>query len=129
MPILLSACVIPMALYCMDCFRRRILPIYDVPAAVYDSIALLLKNPNVRNMTLTVVDNLFGETKSRILYEMVSGSTLRGLTFINIAKSFNFKEREYSEFEKHVRPIKEINRIRCDIRWQPAVNPGYGGGF
>ena len=120
--------VIPNFFHCCDWFRRIVCNIYEVPAAIYDSIAVLAKSPNLRNLTLTVVDNFFNEQKAKILYEAVVGSTLRGLTFINMAKNFDYQGKQYTYFEKNMRPITEISRIRSDIRWQGALNPGYIGG-
>jgi len=119
--------IIPNFFHCCDWFRRKVVNIYEVPTAIYDSIAVIARSPNLRNLTLTVVDNLFNQQKAQILYEVISGSTIRGLTFINMAKNFDYNGKQYSEFEKNIKPIREISRIRSDIRWQAAINPGYSG--
>ena len=53
--------IIPNFFHCCDWFRKKIVDIYDIPMVIYDSIAILMKSKNLRNMTLTVVDNLFNE--------------------------------------------------------------------
>lgn len=56
---------------------------------------------------------------------MVSGSNLKGLTLINTAGNYDFKDMEYSGFERNVRALKELKNIIVDVRWQRRSRTGY----
>ena len=73
------------------------------------------------NMTLKVVDNCFNANKANILYNILSNSQMKGLTFINVAMAFDYNNNEYSNFEANVAPIRNLTNMIVDIRW---VNPG-----
>jgi hypothetical protein len=44
------------------------------------------------------MDNKFGAVKANLLYEVVSGSQLTGLTFLNRASNIDLEADEYSNF-------------------------------
>jgi hypothetical protein len=88
-----------------------------VPQAVYIALGRLLRSGNLRNLTLTVVDNGFDARKAQILYEVVAQGNLKGLTFINRAQAFDFRNDEYSDFNQNVQPLKQLPNCISDVRW------------
>ena len=49
---------------------------------------------------------------------MVSESSLRGLTLINLAGPYNMRGREFSNFEQNVKPMRELRGVIVDVRWE-----------
>jgi hypothetical protein len=112
-----SILIFPMILMCTDCWKRHTLPAFDIPIQIYESLFPLLRAPNFRNLTLCVADHVFNGEKANLLYNMLSAGSVRGFTFINFAGSYDFKDNSYSEFEKHMAPIKGLKNMVADIRW------------
>jgi len=85
----------------------------------------LVRNYNLRNLTLNIIDNTFDGERAQQVYNMVSGSNLRGLTLINTAATIDVRNMEYSCFERNVLPLKELKNVIVDVRWQSRSKTGY----
>ena len=48
------------------------------------------KAPNFKNLILIVNDSYFGAEKAKILLNVISGSGMKGFTFINNADSLDY---------------------------------------
>lgn len=116
-----SIIIIPIFFMCCGWWRKCTYPAYDVPASIYESLRKLLSGSSVRNLTLTVVDNLFGSQKASILYDIISQSRINGFTFINMAGDYNFAGNENSSFVANMRPIKQLTNLVSDIRWGSEI--------
>jgi hypothetical protein len=116
-----SILIFPLCFMCCDWWRRCTLDAHDVAPAVYASMARIFRSPNVRNVSLTVVDNTFNSNKAHILYNLISQSQVKGFTFINRAAAYDFLERENSDFSLSMKPIKMINHVVSDIRWANEI--------
>lgn len=67
------------------------------------------------------MDNTFDSHKASILYEFISSSKVNGFTFINMAGPYNYNDREYSDFQRNMLPIKNLSRVMSDIRWNEGM--------
>ncbi len=112
---------IPLFFMCCDWWRRCTFPAYTISAGVYMSLGKLLRAPNLKNITINVIDNNFDEGKARILYNMLAESRVRGFTFVNGAGHYNFLGNEYSNFVANMRPIKSLSNVTSDIRWGTEI--------
>jgi hypothetical protein len=112
-----SFIILPLFFICCDWWKRCTFPAFDISPAVYMSFAKVFRAPNIKNVTLTVVDSTFDANKANILYNLLSESRLRGFTFINGAGAYDFNGRENSDFIKNMRPIKMLNNVISDMRW------------
>ena len=52
-----------------------------------------------------------------IIYNLVAQSRIKGFTFINQAGMYDYNEREYSDFDRNMKPIKRLSHVISDIRW------------
>ncbi len=102
---------------CCDWWKKCVYPAFDIDFSVYASLAKLFRSRNLRNVSLTVIDNTFDNNKSSILYQMISESRVNGFTFINQAGNWDFLKSEHSDFNKNMKPIKMLTKIMSDIRW------------
>ena len=75
---------------CCNWWKRCTYAAWTISASVYMSLGNLIRAPNLRNITVTVVDNNFDEAKARILYNSLAESRTRGFTFINGAGNYDF---------------------------------------
>jgi hypothetical protein len=116
-----SIFIFPLCFTCCDWWRRCVLPAYDIDFSVYVALAKLFRSPNLRNLSLTVIDSTFDNNKSSTLYQMVSESRVNGFTFINQAGEYNFLRSEYSDFRKNMKPFKMLPKIMSDIRWGSEI--------
>ena len=98
-------------------WKRYVYPAFEIPVTVYENLGKLLKGSSLRNVAVTIIDNTFDEHKAHIIYEIISGRSIKGLTFVNFAGSYNFRGREYSDFDKNMRPIRELRGLISDVRW------------
>lgn len=112
-----SILIFPLCFICMDWWKRCTLPAYTIAINVYVSLGKIIKAPNIKNLTLTVIDNNFDQQKAQILYNHIAESRIRGFTFVNAAGNYNFLSNEYSDFVKNMRPIKTLNNVTSDMRW------------
>ena len=112
-----SIVLFPLCFICCGWWKKIVYPAFDIPVSVYSSLHKLIRAPNLRNLTLNVVDNCLDAEKLSMLYNMVSVSALRGLTFINSAGNYDFKGKEHSNFEMNVLQFRQLQGLMCDIRW------------
>jgi hypothetical protein len=54
----------------------------------------------------------------QVLYEAAAQGNLKGLTLLNRAGAFDFKNDEYSSFEQNVQPLRQMSKCLTDIRWE-----------
>lgn len=117
-----SFIILPLFFMCMDWWKRCTFPAWTIAPSVYMSMGRLFRGPNLRNITLTVIDNTFDKAKAQILFNLISESRmLKGFTFINSCGSYNFNGNEWSDFEDNMRPIKQLNNVISDIRWGTQI--------
>jgi hypothetical protein len=112
-----SIIILPLFFICMDWWKRCTFPAFTISANVYMSMGRLIRSPNLKNITITVVDNNFDKAKAQMLYNHIAESRLRGFTFINNAGAYDFLGDEYSDFVANMKPIKSLNNVTSDIRW------------
>ena len=117
--------ILPMMLTCWRPWRKCVLPAFSIPAETYESLHRLVRNYNLRNLTLNIIDSTFDGEKAQMIYNMVAGSNLKGLTLINTAHTIDFKDKEFSSFERNVLPLKELKNVIVDVRWQGTITQGY----
>ena len=115
----------PICLTCCGWWKRKVLPFFSIPPETYESLHRLVRNYNLRNLTLNIIDNTFDGERAQQVYNMVSGSNLRGLTLINTAATIDVRNKEYSCFERNVLPLKELKNVIVDVRWQSRSKIGY----
>ncbi len=96
------------------------MPAYNVPLSTYKKLEVLIRNPSVNSVTLTVCDSAFTKEKTDYLYHLVSTSSLKGFTFTNVATPNNFEGDEYDDFKKNMKPFKKLP-IMTDIKWHNQV--------
>ncbi len=106
---------------CCDWWKNCVYPAYNIDFSVYSALDKLFKSPNLRNVSLTVIDSTFDNSKSSILYQMVSESRINGFTFINQAGDWNFLKSEYSDFSRNMKPIKMLPNVMSDIKWGTQI--------
>ena len=94
--------LLPMVLTCWNPWKRCVDAAFSIPLETYEALHRLVRNGNLRNLTLNIIDNTFDSEKAQLVYNMVSGSNLKGLTLINTAGNYDFKDMEYSGFERNV---------------------------
>ena len=70
----------------------------------------------MRSLTFVVLDSTFDQTKARLLYDMLSRSSLKGFTFTNLASPNNYLNNEWSDFKDNMKPIKSLPML-TDIKW------------
>jgi hypothetical protein len=116
-----SLLIFPLCFMCCSWWKRCTYPAFTISAGVYMSLGRLFRAPNLKNITINVVDNNFDEAKARILCSMLSESRVRGFTFINGAGDYNFLSNEYSNFVSNMRPIKTLSNVTSDIRWGTEI--------
>ena len=116
-----SMVIFPLFFVCCDWWKNCVYPAHDIDFSVYSALARLFKSPSLRNVSLTVIDSTFENTKSSILYQMVSESRISGFTFINQAGDWNFLKNEYSDFTRNMKPIKFLPNVMSDIRWGTQI--------
>ena len=56
-----SIFLLPFLFVCCQWWKKFTYPAYDIPLSVYSSLRKLIKNGNLRNLTLYVRDNTFDE--------------------------------------------------------------------
>ena len=110
--------LVPLCIMCLDKWKRYVHPAFEIHISVYESLGKLLKGINLRNLTLNIIDNTFNEEKIFVLYNMVSASSLRGLTLLNYAGPYDMKGREYSNFQQNIKPLRELRGVIVDARWE-----------
>lgn len=108
--------IFPLCFMCCDWWKKAVYPAYDIPLSTYQSLGNLLRSPAVANLSLTVMDNRFDNVKAQALFQIVQGSGLRSMTFINMVGDYDVYNHEYSQFENNMRPFKKLG-IATDIRW------------
>jgi uncharacterized protein with PQ loop repeat len=54
-----SLCIFPFVCMFLRWWKKYTYPAYDIPLTIYETIAALLRAPNLRNLTLCVLDNQF----------------------------------------------------------------------
>lgn len=74
----------------------------------------------MRSLTFVVMDSTFDQAKARLLYDMLSRSSLKGFTFTNTASPNNYNNNEWSDFKDNMKPIKSLP-ILSDIRWYTEI--------
>ena len=72
------------------CYHQMVRDIFNVPEGAYKMLGRILSGRRIRRITLKVKDNLFGQQKAQILYDMLRDKQLESFTFINGAYPFNF---------------------------------------
>ncbi len=113
--------ILPLFFMCCDWWKQCVYPAWDIDIQVYSSLAKLFSSPSLRNISITVVDSTLNQQKTNLLYQMVSSSKLNGFTFINKSGNWNFFGREYSDFNKNMKPIKMLPNVMSDIRWGTEI--------
>lgn len=114
--------ILPLFLMCLDCWKKCTYPAWTIAPNVYMSLGRLLRGPNFRNITLSVIDNTFDKTKAQILYNLIAESRmLKGFTFTNICGTYNFDGNEWSDFVDNMRPIKQLHNVTSDISWGSQI--------
>jgi hypothetical protein len=116
-----SLIILPLFFLCMDWWKRCTYPIYTISANAYLNLGKFFRSHNLRNVTLTVVDNNFDQAKARILFNLLAESQVRGFTFINNAGNFDYQSNEYSQFVANMIPIKKLNNVTSDMRWYNEI--------
>ena len=87
-----SIFLLPLFCICCDWWRRCVFPAFDIPIETYHSLGRLFRSPNLRNITLRVVDNTFDLQKADLLCKLVSESRLKGFTFVNSAGGYDYHD-------------------------------------
>lgn len=116
-----SIIILPLCFMCCDWWKRCTYAAYTISPSVYMSLGKLFRATNLKNITISVVDNNFDEGKARILYNLLAESRVRGFTFINGAGNYDFLSNEYSNFVANMRPIKTLSNVTSDIRWYTEI--------
>lgn len=113
-----SFIIIPLFFMCCGWWKKIVFPAFEINFNVYESLAQVIKSaPNLKSMSITVIDNCFDTAKSKCLYDAISMSRLNGLSFINLATQVNYNSNEYNNFADNMRPIKALPNLVSDIRW------------
>jgi hypothetical protein len=95
-------------------------PAYSVPLSTYQKLEALICSSSIKAVTLTVLDSTFDSQKAKLLYNMLSRSSVKGFTFTNLASPNNFNSDEWTEFKAHMIPIKSLP-IMSDIKWHDQL--------
>ena len=120
-----SILLFPLLFICCDWWRKCVSPAYDVPLETYHSLGRLFRSPNLRNVTLRVVDNTFDLQKAHIVCKLVNESNLKGFTFTNSAGPYDYSNSEYSDFQQNMAPIRQHPGLIADIQWFNGCGMGY----
>lgn len=112
-----SILIFPLFFMCCDWWVKCVSPAFSIAPSAYISLNRLFQSPNLRAITLTVVDNTFDANKARILYDLISKTKINAFTFLNKAGNYNFYDNEYSNFVKHMKPIKQLPNLLSSIIW------------
>ena len=116
-----SILIFPIFFMCCNWWIKCTYPAWNISPTVYMALGRIFRAPNLRNITISVIDNNFDDVKARILYNLLAESRVRGFTFINAAATYDYLNREYSDFVKNMRPIKTLSNIISDIRWATEI--------
>ena len=119
-----SIFLLPLFCICCDWWRRCVFPAFDIPIETYHSMSRLFRSPNLRNITLRVVDNTFDIQKADMLCKFVSESSLKGFTFVNSAGGYDYHDNEYSDFQQNMLPIKQNAGLIAEIQWLNSCSYG-----
>ncbi len=95
-------------------------PAYSVPLSTYQKLEALICSSSIKTVTMTVIDSTFDSQKAKLLYDMLSRSSVKGFTFTNLASANNFNSDEWTEFKAHMIPIKSLP-IMSEIKWHDQL--------
>ena len=89
----------------------------------YEAVAsALLALPSVNDLSLHVIDNTFNAEKAETLHRMLQAKSLQAFSFLNTAIELDWKEEEYSNFEKNIDPIIELEATPSYIIWDSDMH-------
>jgi hypothetical protein len=116
-----SILIFPLCFMCCNWWKKCTYPAWNISPGVYMALGRILRAPNLRNITISVVDSNFDDVKARILYNLLVESRVRGFTFINAAGNYDYLNREFTDFVKNMRPIKTLSNVTSDMRWYTEI--------
>jgi hypothetical protein len=76
---------------CCQWWQRCTYPAFEVQPSVYMSLKKFTISNNFKNLSLTVIDNLFDVNKAQILYNLLAESSVKGFSFVNLAMPIDFR--------------------------------------
>lgn len=109
-----SIFLFPLFFICCDWWKKIVNKLYSVEMQGYEAVAQIIVNSRAEDAYLMVQDNLFNESKARVLIKALERSGVRNFVFNNVAVGFNAEANNFSDFDTYIRPIKSL-QIRSDI--------------
>ena len=101
--------ILPFCFMCCMWWKKIVYPKYEMTVQFYRTIGVFLrKERQCILLNLTVVDNAFNAEKAKVLFESLSGTSLTGFTFKNIALACNYNESEADSFITNMTPLKGL---------------------
>ena len=112
--------IFPFFFWSCSWWKKIVYPAYEVSVSSYKCLQRLTKSKKINKLTLNVIDNTFNDQKAKILYNILSKSSIKRFVFTNRAMNYDYNDTEWSDFDKNMEPIKNL-LMSTSMKWGTSL--------